>query len=107
MSYTKFKNKSTHREVFAVDSQVTRIRSYSHPKLNLILPSEFLFRSLKPALERMVEGELDDKKVVLIPNGGLGSDRAHMSYVYLDEFTTINNMYLKQLDLDKWPLDVI
>lgn len=66
-----------------------------------------MFKTLKPVLEKMLGGDLDDKKVVLIPNGGLGSDRAHMSYVYLEQFTTINNMYLKQLDLDRWPVSIL
>lgn len=107
MSYSKFKNKSFYKEVFDVDSKIKKVSDYQDNNINLILPSEFMFKTLKPVLEKMLQGKLDDKKVVLIPNGGEGKDRAHMSYVYLEEFTTINNMYLKQLDIDKWPVDVI
>lgn len=107
MSYSKFKGKSDFKEVFAVDSPVKEYDSYSDEALNMILPSEHLFKTLKPVLEEMLGGFLDDKKVVLIPNGGLDQARADMSYVYLQEFTTINNMYLKQLDLEKWPKEVL
>lgn len=107
MSYSKFKGKSDFKEVFAVDSPVKEYDSYPDEALNMILPSEHLFKTLKPVLEEMLGGFLDDKKVVLIPNGGLDQARADMSYVYLQEFTTINNMYLKQLDLEKWPKKVL
>lgn len=107
MSYSKFKNKSEHAEIFKVDSKVTQISDFPDKNLNLILPSENLFKSLKPVLERMLNSKLDDKKVVLIPNGGVKDDRAQMSYVYLQQFTSINNMYLKQLDLDRWPKNIL
>ena len=107
MSYSKFKNKKFYKEIFSVNSKVFKISDYPDKKLNLILPSEFLFKSLKPVLEKMLNSTLDNKKVVLIPNGGIDKDRAHMSYVYLEEFTTINNMYLKQLDIDKWPKNML
>lgn len=107
MSYSKFKGKAAFKEVFSVDSPVREIGAYPDEALNMILPSEHLFKSLKPMLEKMLGGALDDKKVVLIPNGGLDQARADMSYVYLQEFTTINNMYLKQLDLEKWPKEIL
>jgi dipeptidase E len=107
MSYTKFKNKSQYKEIFETNSKITQMRTYPDKRINLILPSEHLVKTLKPVLEKMLKSELDDKKVALIPNGGVDEARMNMSYVYLQEFTTINNMYLKQLDLDKWPTDVL
>ncbi|MCC7304442.1 Type 1 glutamine amidotransferase-like domain-containing protein [bacterium] len=107
MSYTKFKKKSEFKEIFYVDAQIQEFMPYPNHGLNVILPSEHLFKSLKPILEKVLGGDLDNKKVVLIPNGGINEDRAHMSYVYLQQFTTINNMYLKQLDIENWPKKII
>lgn len=103
MSYSTFhKTEDEFKEIFSHASKISTVSNYPDKKINLILSSEHIVGTLKPILETMLESKLDDKKVVLIPNGGIGMGKVQMSYTYLEQFTTINNMYLKQLDILRW-----
>lgn len=108
MSYRKFrKTTDEFSQIFSLSTKVSKIRDFPNKKLNVVLSSESFISSLLPILEKMLGDEIDNKKVVLIPNAGVGTEKVQMSYNYLVEFTTINNMYLKQLDLERWPKDII
>lgn len=107
MSYSLLKRKGGEFDNIFSNAKLKIIKNVANPNLNLILSSESFVSKLKPILEEMLQDELDDKKVVLIPNAGFGMDKIQMSYQYLEEFTTINNMYLKQLDLERWPTDIL
>lgn len=108
MSYSQLKKTDDEfAEIFSQKSKITKIRNFDDKNLNLILSSENIVGSLKPILENMLGHTIDDHKVALIPNAGVGTDKMQMSYVYLEQFTTINNMYLKQLDLERWPKELI
>lgn len=108
MSYSQFKKSADEfDEIFSMKSKISKVRDYHNENLNLILSSENIVGTLKPILEKMLDKELDDLKVALIPNAGIGTDKMQMSYVYLEQFTTINNMYLKQLDIERWPKKLI
>ncbi len=77
-------------------------KSYAQ-KLNLLLCSDesnFLLE-LVPILEQMWGDKLDDKKIVLIPNGGIGEGRASMTQNCIEQFCINNNAYIKILDLEK------
>ncbi len=108
MSYSQLKKSQDELDkIFSNKSKITKIRDYDDKNLNVILSSENFIGSLKPVLERMLKSELDDLKVVLIPNAGIGTEKMQMSYSYLEQFTTLNNMYLKQLDIERWPKSLI
>lgn len=108
MAYSKFiKTQEEFDEIFSTKSEVSKVRDFRNKDLNLILSSENIVGSLKPILEGMLDREVDDLKVALVPNAGVGTDKMQMSYQYLEQFTTINNMYLKQLDVERWPKELI
>jgi len=108
MSYTKLrKTKEELDKIFSTKSKISKIRNLDDKNLNLILSSENFVGTLKPILENILGDDLDDKKIILIPNAGVGTEKMEMSYYYLEQFTTLNNMYLKQLDVLRWPKDLI
>lgn len=108
MSYSKFiKTQEEFDEIFSTKSEISKVRDFKDKNLNLILSSENIVGSLKPMLENMLNNDVDDLKVALIPNAGIGTAKMQMSYEYLEQFTTINNMYLKLLDIERWPKELI
>ncbi len=108
MSYSKFiRTQEEFDQIFSRKSKVKKVRDFKDKNLNLILSSENIMGSLKPILENILNSEVDNLKVVLIPNAGVGTGKMQMSYEYLEQFTTINNMYLKLLDIERWPKELI
>ncbi len=109
MSYADFKRyQKEFDEVFSLKSEITKISDYPDSRLNMVLSSAHFMGSLKPILCRMLKVEdLDDLKVALIPNAANYSGKMEMVYGYLEQFTTLNNMYLKMLDVSRWPKQLI
>ncbi|MDQ6985537.1 MAG: Type 1 glutamine amidotransferase-like domain-containing protein [Candidatus Dojkabacteria bacterium] len=108
MSYNKLNRKiDEFPDVFPKNTKVEKLRDFPDSNLNLILSaSSFVYR-IGPILEEMLGESIENKKVVLIPNAGVGTEKVDMVYQYLFEFTTIHNMYLKMLDIERWPKEII
>ena len=87
--------------------KVRYVRDFPNKKLKMILSSEKFALSIKPILMQHLGSDLDNKKVVLIPNAGIGTEKMEMVYQHLVEFTTLHNMYLKLIDIEKWDKKLI
>ncbi len=68
--------------------------------MKMVLCSQSFIPRLAESLQELLGESLSGKRIALIPNAGVGTEKQEMCYQALREFSSENNMYIKLVDLE-------